>query len=275
MLRGRGLQRQLAQVLYALRRGVDNIQRSVYVIFYLDRPDLYHRSFSLPATPLVASVSRLYHKLDGTEVSITFLSVFHEAWDKPIFNVKLGGTFEALAKLGKTCGVLPKPHGTWDALAKMTERAYGTGVHQFLAKKGFAPQLFGECTLESRPTVHVMDKLDDTWMTLEDWGKTIKAEQRPTVRVQVRGRIMEIINLLERKTYVHGDLRTANIMVEKDTGKLQIIDFDWAGKAGHTCYPIDRNDTIKDWPQGSKQGYPIALGHDRSLVENWLKRFLV
>jgi len=148
-------------------------------------------------------------------------------------------------------------------------------VHEFLAESGFAPKVFGTCTLENRPTVYVMEKLDDSWMTLAVWGESIEPWKRSTVRPQVENGIKHIIGLLEAKGYVHGDLRTANTMIRKESNELKVVDFDWAGEAGHTRYPIDRNDDIQEWPDGSKQGCAISLGHDRALVDNWLAGFLV
>ena len=202
---------------------------------------------------------RLYttcETLDGTKVPITFQSVFHESSDNPIFNVKLDGSS--------------------DALGKMTDCGYGTEVHLFLAEKGLAPEFLGTCTLDGRPTVYVMEKLGTSWITLEDWGRGVDRGDPAGVENQ----IMEIIDLLEDKGYVHGDLRASNIMISRDMDKegyfkLNVIDFDWAGTAGQACYPIDRNDDVEDWPHGSEQGSPIALGHDREMINNWWRAFIV
>ena len=186
---------------------------------------------------------------------MTFQSVFHESSNKPIFDVKLNGSS--------------------DALGKMSDCGYGTEVHRFLAEKGLAPEFLGTCALEERPTVYVMEKLGPSWITLEDWGRCA-GRGDPT---DVGNQITEIIDLLEEKDYVHGDLRPSNIMISRNMDKeghfkVNVIDFDWAGKAGQACYPIDRNDDIEDWPEDSEQGYPIALGHDRVLVKNWWEDFI-
>lgn len=49
--------------------------------------------------------------------------------------------------------------------------------------------------------------------------------------------------------FVHGDLRSPNIMIT--TAGPQLIDFDWAGKLGNAYYPVDINREIK-WPKGKK-----------------------
>ena len=258
MLMNPHLQRNLAQVLYALQQGVENIKTSVYSIFStLNGCDDFYRPLALPAIPLIPSVPRLYwtcRKLDGTEVPITFLSVFHGSQNKPIFNAKLDGAY--------------------DVIGKMTDCAYGAAVHEFLAEQGFAPKLLGTCTLDDRPTIYVMERLDNSWITLETWEQYSAAWQRLTVRPQVENGVKHIVGLLEGKGYVHGDLRTTNIMIKRVSHELKVIDFDWAGEAEHSHYPIDRNDDIEDWPKGSKQGGVISMGHDRTLVNNWLTGFL-
>jgi len=111
-------------------------------------------------------------------------------------------------------------------------------------------------------------------MTLWDWEQSIEKGRRSIIRPQVEKGIKHIVGLLEGKGYVHGDLRAANIMIKRDSLELKVIDFDWAGEAGHTYYPVERNDEIRDWPKGSKQGGVISMGHDRALVDYWLARFL-
>ena len=123
--------------------------------------------------------------------------------------------------------------------------------------------------------MYVMEKLGDRWVTLADWGGHVDSVSDPTVALyQVYNRIMKIIDTLEGKGYVHGDLRCTNILVNMDTLQVKVVDFDWAGEAGGTYYPIDRNDEIECWPQGSVKGYPIALGDDRKLVNNWWEAFI-
>jgi len=60
-----------------------------------------------------------------------------------------------------------------------------------------------------------------------------------------------IIEKLESKNYVHGDLRSNNIVIRTDVIEksvdLKVIDFDWAGEAGQVRYPEERNRDIW-WP---------------------------
>jgi len=257
MLTSHGLRRHLSQVLYALHRGVENIRtESVYIVSSALVVLIFLQVVVLACYTLIPSVPFLYRncrKVDGKESPITFMAVFHASGDKPIFNAKLDGS---------------------DVLAKMSYRTYGTAVQQFLAGHDLAPKLLGTCTLDDRLTVYVMEKLDNNWMTLAAWERSIAPGLRPTIRPQLENQIISIIELLEQQGYVHGDLRTTNIMIRKDSNKVKVVDFDWAGEADRTCYPVDRNDEIQEWPENSVHGGAIAIGHDRALVDNWWKKFL-
>jgi len=209
---------------------------------------------------LIPSVPRLYSTcnwLDGTPgVPITLQSVFRSySWNKPIFHATLGGSA--------------------DVLAKMSDRAYGVKVHVFLSRQGFASKLFGICTLEGLPTLYVMEKLDGSWISLMAWQESVESERRATARAEIEEGIEQILGLLAREGYVHGDLPPCNIMVCKNSLKLNVIDFDWAGEADWTRYPFGRNEDIKEWPSGSAPGGVISAMHDRELVGNWGARFLV
>ena len=55
--------------------------------------------------------------------------------------------------------------------------------------------------------------------------------------------------------FVHGDLRPPNIIITNNGP--QIIDFDWAGKIGIACYPVDINPEV-DWPEGKTNDIDTA-----------------
>ena len=83
--------------------------------------------------------------------------------------------------------------------------------------------------------------------------------------------LRNIVDRLKDEKYVHGDLRTNNIMIRKDSPRecpdLRVVDFDWAGEDNRVRYPADRNTNIK-WP--GKAGGLIENGHDWELVSSWL-----
>ena len=156
----------------------------------------------------------------------------------------------------------------------MVSHAYGQNVHEFLGNRGFAPKLLGVCTLEGRPTIYVMEKLDESWVSLDAWDGSVESDRRDAVRSDIGKGIEYIIGLLEEKGYVHGDLRASNIMVCENSLELKVVDFDWAGEAGQTCYPFDRSGGVKEWPRGPTPNGPIPGGHDSALAGSWFATFL-
>ena len=246
-------EKALAQLFHALRQGVEDIKASVSCISQFPMAlRFHHSSLAQHAPSFPPAVPRLYPtclKLDGTEAPITFSSVFRASSDKPIFNAELNG-FGAV-------------------LAKMANHSYGVGVHRFLAERDFAPQLLGECTLEGCPTIYVMERLDDSWVTLAAWSEETDAIKRSLVHPRIHSQLTKIIGLLEGGRFVHGDLRATNVMIKKDSYQLKVVDFDWAGQAGQVHYPFERNQDIMEWPGRSEPGGVIVLGDDRALFENW------
>ena len=119
-------------------------------------------------------------------------------------------------------------------------------------------------------------KLDESWVSLETWSKEtpVDPEQRSSVRSQIEDWMTAIVGLLEDANYVHGNLWMANVMIKKDANALNVIDFDWAGRAGEASYPFERNGDIRDWLVGSQPGGIISKGDDRAVLENRLPRLL-
>jgi len=118
-----------------------------------------------------------------------------------------------------------------------------------MADNGLAPKLYGYAEMEGAPTAYVMEYLDPSvWQTLYQLSKSKKKPGKPTVS-QLRGALQEIITVLDEKSYVHGDLRSNNIMIRTDvmdkSVELKVVDFDWAGIAGQVRYPAERNREIR------------------------------
>lgn len=74
---------------------------------------------------------------------------------------------------------------------------------------------------------------------------------------------------MQAKGFVHGDLRESNLKVNINTGKLVLLDFDWAGKVGIDVYPPFMNPIIP-WPAGAETGKCLEYAHD----EDWMARIL-
>ena len=99
-----------------------------------------------------------------------------------------------------------------------------------------------------------------------------KSDAAAMDRTQLQEALDGIIGKLESKNYVHGDLRSNNIMIRTNVKEksvdLRVIDFDWAGEAGQVCYPEERNREIR-WP--GEAGGPIEQDHDSKIVDFWMK----
>jgi len=138
-----------------------------------------------------------------------------------------------------------------------------------LAAHGLAPKLYGTAKVDGAPTAYVMEYLDPSaWQTLHQF---LISNAAALGHGHLEKALQNIVARLNDKEYVHGDLRTNNIMIWKDSPHespdLRVVDFDWAGKRNQVCYPADRNTNIK-WP--GKAGGLIQDGHDWELASSWL-----
>jgi len=139
-----------------------------------------------------------------------------------------------------------------------------------MADIGLAPKLYGYAEAKGAPTAYVMEYFDPcAWETLHQF---LKYDAAAVDRTQLQEALDGIIEKLESKKYVRGDLRNNNIMIRTDvmdkSVELKVIDFDWAGEAGQVCYPAERNREIQ-WP--GKAGGPIEQDHDLKMVDSWMK----
>jgi len=140
-----------------------------------------------------------------------------------------------------------------------------------MADNGLAPKLYGYAEVKGAPTAYVMEYLDPSvWQTLHEF---LKYDATAVDRTRLQEAVDGIIEKLELKNYVHGDLRSNNIMIRTDVKEksvdLRVIDFDWAGEAGQVRYPAERNREIW-WP--GEAGGPIEQDHDLRMVNSWMKQ---
>ena len=207
-----------------------------------------------------ASTPRIYEsctllKPEGEEGTLTFVSRPNDAYQR-LF----------LATLSS-----PSIPGL-QVLVKLVPRSYSQDVHKHMADNGLAPKLYGYAEVKDVPTAYVMEYLDPSiWQTLHQLSKPKNKPNKPTAN-QLRGTLQKIIAALDEKKYVHGDLRSNNIMIRTDvmdkSVELKVVDFDWAGKAGQVYYPAERNEEIQ-WPD--EAGGPIGQDHDSKMVNSWMK----
>jgi len=144
-----------------------------------------------------------------------------------------------------------------------------------MADTGLAPKLYGYAEVKGAPTAYVIEYLNPSvWQTLYQLLKPEDKPSKPTTN-QLKDALEKIIAVLDEKKYVHGDLRSNNIMIRTDvmdkSVDLNVIDFDWAGKARQVHYPAERNREIQ-WP--GEAGGPIEQDHDLKMVDSWMKDLL-
>jgi len=155
-------------------------------------------------------------------------------------------------------------------LVKLVPRSYSRDVHKHIVDIGLAPKLYGYAGLKGAPTAYVMEYLDScAWETLHQF---LKYDVAAMDRTQLQEALDGIIGKLESKKYVHGDLRSNNIMIRTDVIEksvdLRVIDFDWAGEAGQVCYPAEWNREVQ-WP--GEAGGSIEQDHDLKMVDSGMK----
>ena len=158
-------------------------------------------------------------------------------------------------------------------LVKLVPRSYSRDVHKHMADNGLAPELYGYAEVDGAPTAYVMEYLDpSSWQTLYEF---FESDTTAVDATQLQEAVESILKMLDSKDFVHGDLRTNNIMIRTDVIEkcvdVKVIDFDWAGKAGEVCYPAERNTDIQ-WP--GEAGAPILKEHVSEMVHSWLDQRL-
>ena len=96
---------------------------------------------------------------------------------------------------------------------------------------------------------------------------TLDASQRDFIKQTISKEIDDF----HAKGFVHGDLRTNNILVAlEDKISVYIVDFDWSGKKGTATYPFFINQNIP-WPPEAADGAVITPEHDNYWVDRMFK----
>ncbi|KAF8346740.1 hypothetical protein F5887DRAFT_1158236 [Amanita rubescens] len=136
---------------------------------------------------------------------------------------------------------------------------YSEDTHNYLASYDLAPRLRRCVRISADWIAVIMDKSKylvpfDLILSDEDNEK-------------VRHKVTSVVRMLHQKGFVHGDIRQANILIEKeslrsDDVKIHLIDFDWAGSIGEAKYPADVNKITVRRPDGVEGGGFITKQHD-------------
>ncbi|CAG8636381.1 5837_t:CDS:2 [Funneliformis mosseae] len=79
----------------------------------------------------------------------------------------------------------------------------------------------------------------------------------------IKGYIKHLIDILHENDIVFGDLRSNNVLYDRDSRRIFLIDFDWAGRHNVDKYPpfMNHSDDI-NWPQGVEEGKLMKKEHD-------------
>ena len=79
-----------------------------------------------------------------------------------------------------------------------------------------------------------------------------------------------LMEKLQAKYFVHGDLRCQNILLSH-TNKFAVVDFDWAGKHGDVKYPLSINlNSTRGWAPDVDAGVLIDRSNDRYQLDKLL-----
>ena len=132
-----------------------------------------------------------------------------------------------------------------DVCVKFVPRRYGTEVHKLLADNSLAPELVDTSELPGGWIAIIMENIVN--------GKMLQEHH-------VKESLRQVLQLMEEKAYVHGDLRPQNILVRDN---VFIIDFDWAGNEGDATYPPTLNVSENDWAGGVMPEGQIKKEHDQ------------
>ena len=99
---------------------------------------------------------------------------------------------------------------------------YGEEAHKVMADAGFAPKLLYYGPIQPGDLDNPLKMVIMEYVSVQD-----HAYMQGTKELEQQ--LPEIIDTLHAKGFMFGDLRLLNIVIT-DEGKVQLIDFDWAGK---------------------------------------------
>lgn len=134
---------------------------------------------------------------------------------------------------------------------------YGQDVHRYCADLGFSPKLL---FLDGSNFCY-------TIIVMEYWELRDVDMNQDRNLIKVDGEF--ILKSLRKAKFVHGDMRRTNLKVNKKTGKLVLLDFDWAGIDSKDKYPPFMNMDIS-WPDEAETGKCLKFQHD----ESWMRELI-
>lgn len=145
---------------------------------------------------------------------------------------------------------------------KFVHGSYFEAAHKFCGDRSSAPKLRKVEPLPGGFKMVVMEKLGGDYISLYDYlfpvdeasgipGAHVVVNQndQETLRISVK----EELAALHDKGFVHGDVRSTNIMIKRSgpfDGHFKFVDFDWSGRIGKAKYPDGVNIVTVSRPAG-------------------------
>ena len=93
-------------------------------------------------------------------------------------------------------------------------------------------------------------------------GKQLFHKYSQATPPKILEEVSEALETLRKNDLVFGDLRSPNILLT-DQHHVQLVGYDWCGKAGEGKYPADINTVDIKWPTGVVPGGFLQFEHDR------------
>ena len=145
---------------------------------------------------------------------------------------------------------------------------YGEDVHKFCADKGCAPQLHAVQRLPGDFYMVVMDDIGKDYIDLHSFVDDHPEILSSSAYTDLKKNIQQFLEDLHQNGWVHGDLRSTNVMVRRSglDGSFLLVDFDWSGKNQEVVYPSFMNRTDMRRPVGVDDGEPILAFHDVEML---------
>ncbi|KAL0211931.1 hypothetical protein RCL1_005557 [Eukaryota sp. TZLM3-RCL] len=142
---------------------------------------------------------------------------------------------------------------------------YCEELHQMLAAAGFAPEHIS--TVNMGPFFcTLMDFID---------GKRLSEMTNPHNYSFIAEQLLLLKRILFESGYVHGDVRWPNIIVNLETKKIFLLDFDWGMKvdSSDALYPANLNQCI-NWPEGVNRWSKMTQQHDQLNIDSLISDVL-
>ena len=145
---------------------------------------------------------------------------------------------------------------------------YGEDVHRFCAAKGHAPKLYAVQRLSGSFYMVVMDDIGEEYIDLHNFVNDGQEICFSAAYAELKDNIRTFLEEMHQAGWVHGDLRSTNVMVKKSglDGSFHFIDFDWSGKNQQVVYPLFLNTTDVQRPEGADDGESVLSSHDIEML---------